>query len=186
MSTESRDRIDHILWDEFVQAKSWEQTISDYSSSKLDKKKWFNVITAALVIVGSSTWSFWKIWDADWITPTILLLVGIAQILSSTQKYIIVDNETILSLAKLRAMYINYTNKLERLVVSMLENQISKEDLEQQYFALRETVYPMEELKDSLNIITKKKLDKRVKDRVDHYLKERYLYQNAESQPQNG
>lgn len=176
MSDESRDRIEHIIWDEFVQAKSWEQTISDYSGSKIDKRKWFSIITGSLVIVGSSTWSFWKMWEADWIAPVILLIVGITQILSSTQKYIIIDNETLTSLAKLRSLYINYTNKLEKLVVAMLDGELNKVQLEEQYFELRETVYPIEELKDSLNIIIKKKLDKRVKDRVEHFLKTRYGY----------
>jgi len=167
--------IERIVWDEFVQAKSWEQYISDYTGYKMDWRKWFSIITGALVVIGSSTWSVWNFFEKSWVAPVVLLIVGITQILASSLPQIIVDNETLKSLSRLRGMYIGYSNKLERLLLKILNKNLSQEEIEEQYFALRETVYPIEELKDAMNIRQLKKLSKKIENRIDIMLKARYL-----------
>jgi len=167
-------RIEKIIWDEYIQAKSWEQYISEYTGRKMDIRKWFNIITGALVVIGSSTWSFWSLWEKFWITPIIMLIIGISQILASTLPHIIVDSETLKSLSKLRGMYIEYFNKLERLELKILNNNISQEEIEEQYFILRETIYPIEELKDSINIKSIKSLNKKITDRIVSMVNDRY------------
>jgi len=170
--------IERIVWDEFIQAKSWEQYISEYAGYKIDFRKWFNVATGALVVIGSSSWSTWKLIEYNWITPIILLLVGVSQILTSSIPYIIVDNETLKLLAKLRGLYIEYSNQLEHLVLKIYNESIDQSEIEKQYFSLRETVYPIEELKDSLNIRELKKLSKKVEKRVKSMVNARYKRKN--------
>ena len=169
-----RDKIEELVWHELLHAKYWEQYISDYTGSKIDWRKWYNIIAISLAIVGGSTWGAWKALDVEWITPVMFGLMGVAQILSAIQKNVIIDNDTIQSLTKLRSSYISYFNKLERLFIKIEDKQLTKEQIEEEYFKLRETVYPIEELKDSLNINQLKKIDKKVENRVIAYLKTRY------------
>jgi len=169
-----RDKIEELVWHELVHAKYWEQYISDYTGSKIDWRKWYNIIAISLAIVGGSTWGAWKALNVEWITPVMFGLMGVAQILSAIQKNVIIDNDTIQSLTKLRSSYISYFNKLERLFIKIEDKQLSKELIEEEYFKLRETVYPIEELKDTLNINQLKKIDKKVEKRVIAYLKTRY------------
>jgi hypothetical protein len=162
------------VWDEFVQAKAWEQYTSEYSGHRMDWKKWFGVITGSLAVIGSSAWSFWSLLESVWVTPVMLFVLGFTQLLTASQPYIIVDGETLESLAKLRRMYISYSNKLERLLLKILDSTMMQEEIEEQYFSLRETVYPIEKLKDSLNIPQLKRLKKRVEDRMRKILKDKY------------
>jgi len=169
-----RDKIEELVWYELIHAKYWEQYISDYTGSKMDWRKFYNMIAISFAIIGGSTWGAWKALHVDWVTPVMFGLMGIAQILSAIQKNVIIDNETIQSLTKLRTSYISYFNKLERLFIKIEDNQLDKIQIEEEYFSLRETVYPIEELKDALNISKLKTIDKKVEGRVIDYLKSRY------------
>jgi hypothetical protein len=162
------------VWYEFVHARSWEQYISEYYGRRMDWRKWFSVTTGSLAVVGSSTWSLWSLWESEWVTPAVLFTLGFAQLLTASQPHIIVDGETLESLAKLRRMYISYSNKLERLLLRILSSDMDQEIVEEQYFSLRATIYPMEKLKDSLNIRELKTLKKRVVDRMRDILKGKY------------
>jgi len=172
--TEKRDKIEELVWYELVHAKYWEQYISDYAGSKMDWRKIYNIIAISFAIIGGSTWGAWKALDVDWITPVMFGLMGVAQILSAIQKNVIIDNETIKSLNNLRTSYISYFNKLERLFIKIEDKELKKYEIEEQYFALRETVYSIEELKDNLNISKLKKVDKNVEKKVINYLETRY------------
>lgn len=169
-----RDKIEELVWYELVHAKYWEQYISDYTGSKIDWRKWYNIIAILFAIAGGSTWGLWKTLNFEWVTPVMFGLMGIAQALSAIQKNVIIDNDTIQSLTKLRSSYISYFNKLERLFIKIEDKQLSKEQIEEEYFLLRESVYAIEELKDTLNISQLKNIDKKVENRVIGYLKTRY------------
>lgn len=173
--SEQRDTIEYIVWDEFVQAKSWEQYISDYTGNRMDFRKYFNITAIALAIMGGSTWGVWKSINAEWVTPVIFGVLGISQLLSAIQKDIIVTTEGLDSLIRLRSMYIQYSDKLERLYLLIDRQVIAVEEIENKYFDLRKEALPIEELKDSLNIDQLKKIDKKVEQRVSDYLKQRYF-----------
>ena len=169
-----RDKIEELVWYELIHAKYWEQYISDYTGSKIDWRKWYNIIAILFAIAGGSTWGLWKALEFEWVTPLMFGFMGIAQALSAIQKNVIIDSETIQSLTKLRSSYISYFNKLERLFIKIEDKQLTKEQIEEEYFMLRESVYFIEELKDTLNINQLKKIDKKVESRVIVYLKTRY------------
>lgn len=168
------ERIVLLVWHELLHAKYWEQYVSDYTGSMIDWRKWFNITAISFAIVGGSTWGVWKALEWEWVTPVMFGIMGIAQLLSAIQKNIVIDNETILNLAKLRTFYISYFNKLEHLYLEIADERITQLEAERRYFELRETVYPVEELKDSLNIKELKKIDIEVEHRVMAYLKSRY------------
>lgn len=166
--------IEKLVWDELIQAKSWEQYISEYTGHKIDWRKWVNIFSISLSVIGASTWGIWKAINIEWITPLLFILTGISQLVTAIQKDVIIDNKTITSLSDLRSMYIGYYNKLERLFLHVLEKDLSQQEIKNQFFDLRETIYSIEELKDSLNIDKIKKVTRKVKEEMKIYLNGRW------------
>lgn len=170
----NRNKVEILVWYELVHAKYWEQYIPDYITQKIDWRKRYNIAAIILSVIGCATWGLWKMIDAELATPITFALVSIVQIISAVQKDVITDDKTLKSLSKLRTLYIEYFNKLERLFINIEENGLTREDIEEQYFSLRETVYPIEELKDTLNIKQLKKVDRSAIAKTEAYLKIRY------------
>lgn len=174
MSDNKRDTIELLLWNELVHAKYWEQYISQYIGYKKDWRKGFSIATIVLSVIGASSWKLWSLPAiGEWSTMIIFGLVAICQLLSSIQKEVVIDNDTFQSLIKLRALYIAYFNKLEHLFIDN-ENELAQDIVEERYFSLRETVYPMEELKDSINIPELKNVKEKGEKEVIKYLHTRY------------
>lgn len=174
---EEHRQIEKIIWDELVQAKSMEQYISNYIGSRIDWNKRFSIITLSLSVIGAGTWGVWKLLEnfLSFIPLILFVLIGLAQVLSAIQNKITIDEETLKSLSKLRSLYIEYFNKLEQLFLNAYDNTLTEKELETIFFSLRETVSPMEELKDSLNIdFTIKKVRKAQERNVKMYLEDRW------------
>lgn len=175
MEDDNRETIELLVWHELVHAKYWEQYISRYIGRKIDWRKWFSILTVALSVIGASSWKLWELLSGyEWVTPMIFGIVALMQVFSAIQKEIVIDNDTLQSLIKLRALYIAYFNKLERLFLDNDNNSLNKKEVEEAYFILRETVYPMEELKDTINIPELKSIKKDGEKEVTKYLKSRY------------
>ena len=175
MADDKREIIELLLWNELVHAKYWEQYISRYIGRKIDWRKWFNIATIILSVIGASSWKLWDLLNGyEWVTSMVFGLVALLQVLSAIQKEIVIDNDTLQSLVKLRALYIGYFNKLERLFLDNENETFTKQEIEESYFTLRETVYPMEELKDTINIPGIKEIKKKGEREVIKYLKSRY------------
>ena len=62
---EKRDKIEELVWYELIHAKYWEQYISDYTGSKMDWRKFYNIIAISFAIIGGSTWGAWKALDVE-------------------------------------------------------------------------------------------------------------------------
>lgn len=175
MESGKRKKIEELVWYEMGHAKYWEQYLSEYIGKKIDWRKYINIATIILSVTGASTWEFWSFSGTrDWAPMVILLLIAALQLLSALQKEIVVDNETLHSLAKLRALYIAYFNKLECLFIQNEAGSISVQEVEDRYFALRETVYPIEELKDFINIPELKNVKEKGEKEAYKYLQTRY------------
>lgn len=171
-------RIDKIVWDEMVQAKSWEQYISEYTGNKMDWRKYLGISTIILSMIGSTTWALWRVLDVAWIdyiTPALFILTAASQLISALQSRIVIDENTLRSLSKLRAMYIKYFNQLECLYLSAHSNSLSQEEITSRFFEIRESVYPIEELKDSLNIKNLKSVSEIVRKNKESHLKARWF-----------
>lgn len=169
--------LNKIVWDELIQAKSWEQYISEYTGHKMDWRKWFNIAAIILSMIGGASWAVWKVFDKEWIdyiTPFLFLLTGISQLASAIQGKVVVDENTLESLSRLRAQYIEYYNKLENLYLDVMDKKRSENEMRSDFFQIRESVYPIEELKDSLNIKKIKKVNNKVEKDMTLYLKARW------------
>lgn len=171
-------KIENIVWHEYIQAKSWEQYISEYIIHKQDWKKYYSIATIIFSLIGSTSWTIWKIFDVEfmdnYITLPMFLASGISQIISAIQTKIVINNDAFKALLKLRNLYIAYYNKLELLNVDIHDNNISQDEIKTRFFTLRESVYPIEEIKDSLNIKDLKKLNKKIVKRMKDFVKIRW------------
>lgn len=169
------DNIDNLIWHEMVQARSWEQYISEYTGRRLDRKKQYSILAIIFAIAGGSTWGLWKVLNVEWVTPLMFGLMGVSQVLSAIQKDIVVDADTLDKLSKLRGMYISYFNNLQKLQLQVEDDRLSKDEKENHFFALREATIPMQSLKDIINIRDIKKLNKKVVKRVEVFLASTHL-----------
>lgn len=166
-----------VLWYEMVHAKFWEQYLAEYTTYKLDYRKWYNIITMILSVVGAATFPLWKITpeNSPYVPSIIFGLMAIAQILAVFQKNMAVDNEQLQGIIKLRSLYIIYFNSIEKLYIENEEDKYTEEELKEKYYQQRETTIPIEALKDSLNIHPKKSVMKKGEERVMAYLYVRFL-----------
>lgn len=163
-----------IIWTELTHAKSWEQYISDYYGSRVDMRRYYNITSILVSLVGVLILNIPNINKYNWVIVIAFSISIIAQLLSALQKDVVVDNDTLLKMGKLRSMYIGYYDLLEKLFIQMVENNLSKDECEVRYYELRNEAYPIEVLKDELNFKEKKRLLKRTYARVDNMLNKKF------------
>jgi hypothetical protein len=170
---QTRTQIYNQIWYEMVHAKFWEQYLSDYTLYKYDYRKWYNIITMLISVIGASTFPLWKLVDGkDWVPSIIFGAMAIAQILAVFQKNMVSDNSQLKEMIKLRCLYITYFNNLEKLYLTF--NLLNENELIERYYQLREESIPIEKLKDSLNIRPYRKLKEKGEEKARQYLKTRY------------
>ena len=152
-------RIERIVWFELVHSAYWEQYLSQYVSYKYDCRKVYNTILLVLSTIGASSFSAWKLIPEGekWVPTVTFGLMAIVQLVSICQKNVVMDDDTARKLRELRVLYLNYMHKVERLYLDIRDNNLDTDTIKSRFFESRDTVYPIEELKDSLNI---KKLKK--------------------------
>lgn len=152
-------RIERIVWFELVHSAYWEQYLSQYVSYKYDYRKVYNTILLVLSTIGASSFSAWKLMPEGekWVPTITFSLMAIVQLVSICQKNVVMDDDTARKLRELRVKYLEYMHKVERLYLDIRDEKPDIEIVKNRFFEIRETVYPIEELKDSLNI---KKLKK--------------------------
>lgn len=168
------EQIKTLIWYEMVHAKFWEQYLSDYALYKFDYRKWFNIITMIISVIGASSFPIWKLTENnEWVPSIIFGLMAVAQVLAVFQKNMVSSNEQIEGMIKLRCLYIEYFNKMEHLYI--MKNQYNEEELIGMYYKLRSETIPIEKLKDSLNIRPYKRLIKKGETKAEEYLKPRYF-----------
>jgi len=171
-------KIEDIIWYEMGHAKFWEQYLAEYSTYKLDYRKWYNIATMILSVVGAASFPLWKLIPDDlayYMSGIIFGLMAIAQILAIFQKNMAVDNDQLQGIIKLRGMYITYFNKMEQLYVNTSEDRLTTDEAMTAYYQLREMTLPIESLKDSLNIHPKKSVLKKGEEKAQKYIECRFL-----------
>lgn len=165
---------ERLVWDEFIQAASWEKYISEYIGYRLFNKKWFNIVAIIFATISAATWGFWKSINAEWVPFIMFMLLGISQLLTALSKDVTVDEHTIKSMNKLRSMYISYFDSLESLFLDILRDKYSSDEIKEKYYALRKQILPIQELKDLMDIKPKKRIMKKVEKDLELQLMAKY------------
>ncbi len=147
-------RIECIVWHELVHSAYWEQYLSQYVSHKYDYRKAYSTVLLVLSTIGASSFSAWKLIPngEKWVPTITFGIMAIVQLISICQKNVVIDDDTARKLRELRIKYIEYLNKIERLYLDIRDSKLDVETTKNRFFDIRESVYSIEELKDSLNI----------------------------------
>lgn len=167
--------IETMIWHELIHAKYWEQFLSEYVSYKTDYRKWYNIALLVMSTIGASSFALWNLASGwEWLPLVLFSLMALAQLFSVCQKSFVIDDDTTSKIRTLRLKYIEYFNNMEKLYIEAKDGNMPKESMIDRYYKVREMVYPIEDLKDSLNISKLKKADRKGSYQTELYLAFRY------------
>ena len=158
------------IWYDLVHTKFGDEYLCLYLGRQRAIRKWFKILT----IVFSAGGIFSAFQSAQ--IPTIIscLVIGIVQILTSIENFIIHTEDDLDRLSKLRLLYYDRTNKIEELFYSIKTKKITEEEASNEFFILRKSANEIEELDNKLNVRTFKGL-KIIADRnTNNYLNTYY------------
>jgi hypothetical protein len=142
------------IWYDLVNSKYGDEYLMLYLSRQRKIRKWFKILT----VLFSASGIFSAFQSAK--IPTIIscIAIGVVQIATSIENFVIHSEEDLDRLSKLRLMYFARTNKLEELWNSLAAQKISEQDATTQFFELRQSSKETEEFDNKLNIRSVKKL----------------------------
>ena len=162
--------IDTKIWYDLVHTKYGDEYLVLYLGRQRTFRKWFKILT----IIFSAGGIFSAFQSAK--IPTIIscAAIGIVQLITSIENFIIHSEDDLDSLSKLRLQYYERTNKLEELWNSLTTKKISTEEATTEFFNLRKSAKEIEELDNKLNVRTFKKLKTIANSNTNNYLNTYY------------
>lgn len=162
--------IEKKIWYDLVHTKNGDEYLIMYLGRQRNFRKWFKILT--IIFSASGIFSAFK--SAQ--IPTIIsfTVIGIVQLITSIENFIIHSESDLDKLSKLRMLYYNRVLKLEELWDSFYREKISDEDATNQFFELRKSANEIEELDNLLNVRTIKKLKNLAKVKTTNYLNTYY------------
>ena len=162
--------IDTKIWYDLVHTKYGDEYLVLYLGRQRTYRKWFKVLT----ILFSASGIFSAFQSAK--IPTIIScsIIGIVQLITSIENFIIHSEDDLDRLSKLRLLYYDRTNKLEELWNSLTTEKITNEQATTEFFELRKSAKEIEELDNKLNVRHFKKLKLIANNNSNKYLNTYY------------
>ena len=162
--------IKNKIWYDLVHTKFGDEYLCLYLGRQRTIRKWFKILT--IIFSASGIFSAFK--SAQIPTVISCLFIGLVQIFTSIENFIIHSEEDLDKLSKLRLLYYDRTNKIEELFNSLVTNKISVEESTNEFFNLRKSAKEIEELDNKLNVRTFKKLEIKANTSTNNYLNTYY------------
>ncbi len=155
------------IWNEFLNTYYGSEYLVFYLSRQKTVRKWFKILTILFSVSGIFNATFSKT------IPTIIscTAIGIVQILTSIENFIIHSDSDIEKLSELRMLYWDKSKELEKMFYLMQANKINSDEAANKYFALKDVSKKIEELDTKLNVRTYKKLKLKAEAKYKTYLK---------------
>lgn len=162
--------IENKIWYDFVHSKYGDEYLVLYIGRQRTYRKWFKILT----ILFSASGVFSAFQSAK--IPTIIsfIVIGLVQLATSIENFIIHSEDDLDSLGKLRLLYYDKSNKLEKLWHSLFTKKITEDEASQEFFNLRMASKEIEELDNKLNVRTFKKLKAIAHSNTENYLNTYY------------
>ena len=162
--------IETKIWYDLVHTKHGDEYLILYLARQRSYRKWFKIIT----IVFSASGIFSTFQSAQ--IPTIIsfIVIGIIQLMTSIENFIIHSEDDLDNISKLRMLYYDKLNDLEKLWHLLKTKKILIEDATEQFFELRKSFKEAEELDNKINVRTYKKLKNKSNIITNNYLKTYY------------
>ncbi len=120
------------IWYELVDAKYGEIYLACYINRLKNIKKTFRIVT--LIFSAGGVFG-WKIWEPIALIACVII-AGI-QLLNLIENQIVTSDDELIKIGELRAQYLKYFNKLEKLWTDFEVGTLTDEDASSQFFALR-------------------------------------------------
>lgn len=158
------------IWTDFVHYKFGDDYLSEYIKREKSYRKYFKIIT--LLLSASGVWSAFQ--ELKSYTIIFCLTIGLVQIISLIEGFIISSEKDLEEISGLRLMYYNHWNKLEKLCHCY--DTLNDEQCKDQFFTLRNEAKEIEQVADKMNIRKYKGLMKKADIATRKYLNE---YHNA-------
>lgn len=155
-------------WHEFIDARYGDLYLCLYISRQKSIRKWFKVLT----ILFSASGIFFVYKDYDIPTYFSLAFIGLAQLATMIETHVIHSEKQIEELSRLRMLYYDRWNKLEKLLITY--DDYSEHEATDKFFEYRELAREAEELDNQLNIQQYTGLKKRADANNRQYLKTHY------------
>lgn len=162
--------IDTKIWYDLVHTKYGDEYLVLYLGRQRTFRKWFKILT----IIFSASGVFSAFQSAK--IPTIIscTIIGIVQLITSIENFVIHSEDDLDNLSKLRLHYYDRTNKLEELWNSCKNQKLSDEEATNIFFNLRKSAKEIEELDNKLNVRSIKKLKQIANINTNNYLNTYY------------
>ena len=161
MEDSKKDIMTNIIWFELVHTQFWELYLYEYSDYSKSKIKRFNIYILVISTIGAAIPGSFKFikFDAKTIAIIYFLVFCImifVQIMTLVKKEILPNDNKCLDMEKLSMMYLEYLNEVESLWIKLFSGESDGFEAEKKYNELRKRVLPLENLKCSLGIKSKK------------------------------
>ena len=162
--------INTTIWYDLVNSKYGDEYLVLYIQKQRNIRKWFKILT--IIFSASGIFSAFQSLKI----PTIIscVFIGIVQIATMIEGWIIHSEKEIDDLCNLRMYYYERTNQLEKLYHNYSIEKISENDAATHFFDLRNSAKQIEELDNKVNVRRYKKLIKKSDIRTNQYFKTYY------------
>lgn len=157
--------INNTIWYDFVNSKYGDEYLVLYIQKQRNIRKWFKILT--IIFSASGIFSAFQSLKI----PTIIscVLIGIVQIATMIEGWIIHSEKEIDELCTLRMFYYERTNQLEKLHYDYSNEKINESDAANNLFDLRKSAKQIEELDNKVNVRHYKKLIEKADIRTNQY-----------------
>ncbi|WP_309608999.1 hypothetical protein [Flavobacterium sp.] len=162
--------INNKIWYDLVHTKFGDEYLILYLRRQRTYRKWFKVLT--LLFSASGIFSAFQLAQI----PTIIscALIGLVQLATSIENFIIHSEDDLDNLSKLRMLYYERLIRLEELYHSYLNDKILDQEASEEFFNLRKSGKDIEEMDNKLNVRKFNKLTKIADITTNNYLKTYY------------
>ena len=130
-----------------LDAKMGEIYLGYYTVRQKEIRKWYKIITLVFSTGGALGWKVWNY------APIIACaIIAVVQLLSVVENQLIPVEKDIEGIAALRAQYLSYFNKLERLWVDHCAERTSEEECTDRFYSFRQLAEEIEIADSKLTI----------------------------------
>ena len=155
------------IWYEFVHYKHGDDYLVLYMNRLKTVRKTVNISTLIFSTSGIFSWTFWI-----YLPVVTSCLTAIIQLFRLVENQIIPSDKDIEQVAKLRDMYFDHANKLERLCIDSRNKEITEQQATDRFFELREAAKEIKTVNNKINIQEIIKLQDKADIKTNDYIKQ--------------
>jgi hypothetical protein len=157
-----------LIWNDFAQAKYGDEYLCLYISLQKRIRRWYKILTILFSIGGIGT----AIKGQNGFSVIIFFLIGLVQVISSIEIYIVHSEKQIDELHKLRMLYYDRANDLEQLFNTY--EKVPTDQSELRFYELRKKSRDIEELDLMADVKKIEKLKRKALIAFNNYINSYY------------